>query len=77
MRKFFVAALILLLAHTPALAASGVISGAIRWDAWYEKHASDAEFHLAEALEAKAVRVTELLSAGLALVDRLPAPAAL
>lgn len=41
MRKFFVAALILLLAHTPALAASGVISGAIRWDAWYENTPGD------------------------------------
>ena len=41
MRKFFVAALIVLLAHTPALAASGVISGAIRWDAWYENTPGD------------------------------------
>jgi AcrR family transcriptional regulator len=42
------------------------------WDAWYAKHANDAEMHLEEVLEAKAVYLTELLGAALGFVDHLP-----
>jgi AcrR family transcriptional regulator len=53
-----------------AMALRGMIEA---WDAWMEKHAGDADFHLAEALEAKAEHVQRVLEAGLALVDSLPA----
>ena len=43
------------------------------WHAWYEKHATDADFHLSEALEAKAEHVVRLLEGGLAFIDVLPA----
>lgn len=54
-----------------AMALRGMLEA---WAAWFEKHAGDAEFHLEEALEAKAERVTELLAAGLELVEQLPGP---
>jgi len=54
-----------------AMALRGMLEA---WQAWFEKHANDAEFDLSEALEAKAVRVVALLEAGLSFVDRLPGP---
>jgi len=54
-----------------AMALRGMLEA---WEAWFEKHANDAEFDLSEALEAKAVRVVALLEAGLSFVDRLPGP---
>jgi AcrR family transcriptional regulator len=50
------------------------------WAAWFEKHATDADLHLVEALEAKAEHVVRLLERGLAFIDVLPSlrePAAL
>jgi hypothetical protein len=44
------------------------------WDAWFEKHATDADFQLAPALEAKAEHVVHLLERGLEFVELLPAP---
>jgi AcrR family transcriptional regulator len=43
------------------------------WEAWFEKHATDADFQLSEALAAKAEHVVRLLEGGLAFVDSLPA----
>ena len=45
------------------------------WNAWFEKHATDADFHLAEALEAKAEHVVRLLEGGLAFVKSPAGPA--
>lgn len=42
------------------------------WAAWYAKHANDAEMHLEDALEAKAVYLTELLGTARGFVDHLP-----
>jgi AcrR family transcriptional regulator len=44
------------------------------WAAWFEKHATDADFHLSEALEAKAEYVMAALERGLEIVDSLPGP---
>jgi AcrR family transcriptional regulator len=53
-----------------AIAFSGMIEA---WNAWFEKHATDADFHLSEALEVKAEHVVRLLEGGLAFIDHLPA----
>ena len=42
------------------------------WAAWFEKHATDADFHLLDALEAKAEHVVRLLEGGLVLIESLP-----
>jgi len=55
-----------------AIALRGMIEA---WTAWFEKHALDADFHLEEALEAKAVHVLRVLENGLAYIDLLNAPA--
>jgi AcrR family transcriptional regulator len=44
------------------------------WAAWFEKHATDADFHLSAALEAKAEYVMAALERGLEIVDSLPGP---
>src|SRR5215475_8553291 len=44
------------------------------WAVWFEKHASDADFQLSEALEAKAEYVMAALERGLEIVDSLPGP---
>ena len=43
------------------------------WSAWFEKHATDADFQLSDALEVKAEHVVRLLESGLRLIDLLPA----
>jgi AcrR family transcriptional regulator len=43
------------------------------WSAWFEQHATDADFHLSEALEAKTEHVVRLLEGGRAFVETLPA----
>ena len=53
-----------------AMALRGMVEA---WSAWFEKHATDADFQLSEALEAKAEHVVRLLERGLELVDLLPA----
>ena len=44
------------------------------WAAWFAKYATDADFHLAEALRAKAEYVMAALERGLEMVDSLPGP---
>ena len=46
------------------------------WDAWLEKHATDSDFQLSGALEAKAEYVERVLERGLAFIDLLPGPPA-
>jgi len=46
------------------------------WRAWFEKHATDADFQLADALEAKARHVARVLARGLEFIELLPGPAA-
>ena len=53
-----------------AVALRGMIEA---WNAWFEKHATDADFRLSEALEAKADHVVRLLEGGLAFINVLPA----
>jgi AcrR family transcriptional regulator len=53
-----------------AMALRGMLEA---WSAWLEKHATEADFQLAEALEAKAEHVVRLLASGLEFVDLLPA----
>ena len=53
-----------------AMALRGMVEA---WSAWFEKHATDADFQLSEALAAKAEHVVRLLESGLELVDLLPA----
>jgi len=53
-----------------AIALRGMLEA---WRAWFEKHATDADFQLSEALEAKAEHVVRLLESGLRLIDMLPA----
>ena len=54
-----------------AMALRGMIEA---WNAWFEKHATDADFQLSEALEAKTEYVVRVLESGLAYIDSLPAP---
>jgi Transcriptional regulator len=54
-----------------AIALRGMLEA---WAAWFEKHATDADFQLSEALEAKAVYVLGALEHGLTIVDSLPDP---
>lgn len=54
-----------------AIAMRGMLEA---WNAWYEKHATDADFQLAQALEAKATHVVRLLETGLTLIEQLPEP---
>ena len=54
-----------------AIALRGMLEA---WSAWFEKHATDADFHLSEALEAKAEYVMSALDRGLAVVASLPGP---
>jgi hypothetical protein len=44
------------------------------WKAWFDKHATDADFHLSEALAAKAEYVSLILERGLALIESLEGP---
>jgi AcrR family transcriptional regulator len=44
------------------------------WAAWLDKHATDADFQLGRALEAKAAYVEQVLERALAFVDLLPRP---
>ena len=53
-----------------AMALRGMVEA---WSAWFEKHATDADFQLSEALAAKAEHVVRLLESGLEFVDLLPA----
>jgi AcrR family transcriptional regulator len=52
-----------------AMALRGMLEA---WNAWFEKHATDADFQLSEALEAKAEHVVRLLESGLVFIDELP-----
>jgi hypothetical protein len=54
-----------------AIALRGMLEA---WHVWFEKHASDADFQLSSALEAKAVHVVRLLERGVAFIDLLPGP---
>jgi AcrR family transcriptional regulator len=54
------------------LAAMGLRGMLEAWSAWLEKHATDADFQLSEALEAKAEHVVRVLEVGLAYIDLLP-----
>jgi AcrR family transcriptional regulator len=54
-----------------AMALHGMLEA---WGAWYEKHATDADFQLEEMLAAKAEYVLRVLECGLEYVDRLPVP---
>ena len=53
-----------------AIALRGMLEA---WAAWFEKHATDADFQLSEALEAKAVYVLAALEHGLRSSARLRA----
>jgi AcrR family transcriptional regulator len=53
-----------------AMALRGMLEA---WNAWYEKHATDADFQLSEALEAKAEYVSRILDSGLAFIESLEA----
>ena len=54
-----------------AMALRGMLEA---WNAWYDKHATDADFHLSEALEAKAEYVSLILERGLVLIESLEGP---
>jgi AcrR family transcriptional regulator len=54
-----------------AIALRGMLEA---WAAWFEKHATDADLHLSEALEAKAEYVIAALERGLEMVQALPGP---
>jgi AcrR family transcriptional regulator len=54
-----------------AMALRGMLEA---WNAWFEKHATDADFQLSKALEAKAEHVVRVLETGLAFIDLLPGP---
>ena len=54
-----------------AMALRGMLEA---WNAWYEKHATDAVFHLSEALEAKAEYVSRVLERGLGFIESLEGP---
>jgi AcrR family transcriptional regulator len=54
-----------------AIALRGMLEA---WAAWFEKHSTDADFQLSEALEAKAEYVMRALEHGLTIVDSLPSP---
>jgi AcrR family transcriptional regulator len=56
-----------------AIALRGMLEA---WSAWFEKHATEADFQLSEALEAKAEHVVRLLESGLEFIDLLPTPPA-
>ncbi len=51
-----------------AMALRGMLEA---WSAWLEKHATDADFHLSKALEAKAEYVSRVLERGLAFIESL------
>jgi AcrR family transcriptional regulator len=55
-----------------AMALRGMVEA---WAAWFERHATDADFQLEEALAAKAEHVVALLERGLDCVELLPLPA--
>ncbi len=54
-----------------AMALRGMLEA---WSAWFEKHATDADFQLSEALEAKAEYVSRILERGLAFIETLESP---
>jgi AcrR family transcriptional regulator len=54
-----------------AIALRGMLEA---WAAWFEKHATDADLQLSEALAAKAVYVMAALERGLEMVESLPGP---
>jgi AcrR family transcriptional regulator len=54
-----------------AIALGGMIDV---WKSWYELHASDAEFDLADLCDAKAEYLARALEAGRRAVDALPSP---
>ena len=54
-----------------AMALHGMLEA---WSAWMEKHATDADFQLASALEAKAEHVVKVIESGLSFIDSIPAP---
>jgi AcrR family transcriptional regulator len=54
-----------------AIALRGMLEA---WAAWFEKHATDADLQLSEALAAKAVYVMAALERGLEIVESLPGP---
>jgi AcrR family transcriptional regulator len=56
-----------------AIALRGMLEA---WSAWFEKHATEADFQLSEALETKAEHVVRLLESGLEFIDLLPTPPA-
>jgi AcrR family transcriptional regulator len=51
-----------------AIALRGMLEA---WNAWYEKHATDADFQLSTALEAKAKHVSHVLERGLVFIESL------
>jgi AcrR family transcriptional regulator len=51
-----------------AIALRGMLEA---WNAWFEKHANEADFHLDEALAAKSEYVMHLLKNGLEYIDLL------
>ena len=53
-----------------AMALRGMLEA---WNAWYEKHATDADFQLSEALDAKAEYVSRVLDRGLLFIESLEA----
>ncbi len=53
-----------------AMALRGMLEA---WNAWYDKHATDSDFHLFEALEAKAEYVSRILERGLVFIESLEA----
>ena len=46
------------------------------WQAWYEQHVGDADFDLGSMIAIKADYLEQVLNAGLAAIDSLPAPPA-
>jgi AcrR family transcriptional regulator len=53
-----------------AMALRGMLEA---WSSWLEKHATDADFQLSEALEAKAEYVSRVLDRGLLFIESLEA----
>ena len=54
-----------------AMALRGMLEA---WSAWFEKHATDADFQLTEALEVKAEYVSRILERGLVFIESLEGP---
>jgi len=56
----------------PRILAAMALRGMLEaWNAWFEKHATDADFQLSEALDAKAEYVSRILEQGLLFIESL------